>query len=393
MFGSFEVLNLLMYICCLRPPEQKHKVVLYNIVSAFLFLVIICWVLVVLLSTITMFRIITNVAMFQVFLVGSAFMLIAQISLMMYFRKDLKELMFSIENKYHEEDDIHTKKLKSKSENMSLIILFIITAMIVLGLIFCVIIFECFGNNNMVQANTDIFSRENPEILLFYTPWLPFDYTVSPYYEILKIVIYFIITFAIPMAVLRLTTMTVLVIHVAGLFESIFCRMAELSFKQSENVEDKLIEIIKTHQHVIRISKNLVEFFRPIILLKAVFSFWMFAVLMVVITEEPIGSSIFINCAFCLLCSGYELLLDCWSGEQLARKSEKVGVAAYYCQWDRMSNSARKNLVLLTLRAQRPIQLEIRPYLIPMSLQTYVQIMKASFSCYTLLLSIKAEKH
>ncbi|XP_039293951.1 odorant receptor 7a-like [Nilaparvata lugens] len=141
------------------------------------------------------------------------------------------------------------------------------------------------------------------------------------------------------------------------------------------------------------ISKNLVEFFRPIILLKAIFSFWMFAVLMVVITEEPIGSSIFINCALCLLCTGYELLLDCWSGEQLARKSEKVGVAAYQCQWDRMSNSSRKNLVLLTLRAQRPIQLDVRPYLIPMSLKTYVQIMKASFSCYTLLLSIKAEKH
>ncbi|XP_039293211.1 uncharacterized protein LOC120353478 [Nilaparvata lugens] len=114
-------------------------------------------------------------------------------------------------------------------------------------------------------------------------PWVPFDYSVSPYYEMTRISVYITITMLYPMAVIRLSLMPVLILHVIGQFESISSRISQITSTSGSDIDENVIEIIKSHQEILMISKNLVEFFRPIILLKAIFSFWMFAVLMVVI--------------------------------------------------------------------------------------------------------------
>ncbi|XP_039294228.1 odorant receptor 67c-like isoform X1 [Nilaparvata lugens] len=333
---------------------------------------------------------IPNVGVFQLFLAMSGYIAVGQTIIILKKREKLTELMGSLLDEYNGKT---LGKDKIINERLSGKILMTLIISIVLSILGCIVVTESLPNLEVIKVNSEIFHRKYPDRVIGFLLWLPFDSSVSPQNEVTRVIVYLTIFLSVPLVAVRFSLLPVMALHLVGIFETVSSKIGKLKYSCTENTDETIIEIIKLHQKALMISKNLVEFFRPIILLKAIFSFWMFAVLMVVITEEPIGSSIFINCAFCLLCSGYELLLDCWSGEQLARKSEKVGVAAYQCQWDRMSNSARKNLVLLTLRAQRPIQLDVRPYLIPMSLKTYVQIMKASFSCYTLLLSIKAEKH
>uniref|UniRef100_A0A6P7HC14 Odorant receptor 7a-like isoform X2 n=1 Tax=Diabrotica virgifera virgifera TaxID=50390 RepID=A0A6P7HC14_DIAVI len=78
------------------------------------------------------------------------------------------------------------------------------------------------------------------------------------------------------------------------------------------------------------------------------------------------------------------LFIPCWFSTQLTIKSEKIPFAAYSCPWTGASKSFKSELMIFLLNCQEPIQLKAMD-IVDLSLETYMAIVKSSFSYYTVL--------
>ncbi|KAG8336223.1 Or13ap [Homalodisca vitripennis] len=83
-----------------------------------------------------------------------------------------------------------------------------------------------------------------------------------------------------------------------------------------------------------------------------------------------------------------ELFLFCWYGEQLRTHGLLVHKAVYFCPWYLMVPNLQKCLIIVSTRALKPVQLEIMPHFIPVSLETFIGVTRLSYSAYTLLLTV-----
>nr|UTN00916.1 odorant receptor [Semanotus bifasciatus] len=82
------------------------------------------------------------------------------------------------------------------------------------------------------------------------------------------------------------------------------------------------------------------------------------------------------------------LFLVCFYGQILMDNSADIAKAVYDTQWYTKSPSIRRNLVLILLRAQRPLVLKAAGLKI-MSLATFLGVLYSAYSYFTLLLKIK----
>lgn len=89
-----------------------------------------------------------------------------------------------------------------------------------------------------------------------------------------------------------------------------------------------------------------------------------------------------------LFCSSFlQLYLYSFSGEKIMEKSSLIAEEIYQTKWNKLTNRSRKNLILIMIRASRPIKL-IGSSFVVMSLDTFVKVVKLSFSTYNLLIKL-----
>ncbi|XP_069682447.1 odorant receptor 10-like [Periplaneta americana] len=86
-----------------------------------------------------------------------------------------------------------------------------------------------------------------------------------------------------------------------------------------------------------------------------------------------------------------QLLLFCWYGNELTFQCESVVRAAYESSWYEASISFKSSLCMMIMRAMKPFRLT-GGKLYVMSLDTFVAIMKASFSYFTMLNQLNGSK-
>ncbi|XP_057663309.1 odorant receptor 2a-like [Diorhabda carinulata] len=85
------------------------------------------------------------------------------------------------------------------------------------------------------------------------------------------------------------------------------------------------------------------------------------------------------------------LFIPCWFSTQVNIKSEKIPFAAYSCAWIETSNSSKKDLIIFINNTQHSIQFKAWN-LVDLSLETFMAVMKTSFSYYTILNSLIIEE-
>ncbi|XP_039293963.1 odorant receptor 49b-like isoform X1 [Nilaparvata lugens] len=314
-----------------------------------------------------------------------------QIFMMIRTRSELLDIIQSIHDKYTA-DGSHAEVENEQSRKRSLWLISAITVLQVPTFLGGIINSEYIGNNeDSIKANIH-FGRKNPERLIAYLPWLPYDYTISPYFEVTKTLMYIALTMGCISMMVRYSVLPMLTFYINGQFDMIAKRFETLKATDEKlddgrkmREESILNDIIRSHQQALSLSRRVIVYFRPIIVTKTIFYFGILADLLYAVTEQTAGTAQQINCCFCLMSCGYELLLDCWCGEYIARKSQLVGFAVYKSEWHNMSFNVRRSLAIVITRAQKPEQLNGRTGFIPMSLETYIQIFKASYSYYTVL--------
>lgn len=53
----------------------------------------------------------------------------------------------------------------------------------------------------------------------------------------------------------------------------------------------------------------------------------------------------------------FQLTIYCYNGNEISMQSEQISVAAYNTDWFGAEDSIKKNLILMMVRAQRPIKI------------------------------------
>nr|AXM05152.1 odorant receptor [Campoletis chlorideae] len=69
----------------------------------------------------------------------------------------------------------------------------------------------------------------------------------------------------------------------------------------------------------------------------------------------------------------YQIFIYCWHGNELALHSERIALAAYSGKWWKFDNRYKNTLIILILRAQRPLVLTAGKILI-LSLETFTSV-------------------
>ncbi|XP_039293964.1 putative odorant receptor 85d isoform X2 [Nilaparvata lugens] len=279
-----------------------------------------------------------------------------QIFMMIRTRSELLDIIQSIHDKYTA-DGSHAEVENEQSRKRSLWLISAITVLQVPTFLGGIINSEYIGNNeDSIKANIH-FGRKNPERLIAYLPWLPYDYTISPYFEVTKTLMYIALTMGCISMMVRYSVLPMLTFYINGQFDMIAKRFETLKATDEKlddgrkmREESILNDIIRSHQQALSLSRRVIVYFRPIIVTKTIFYFGILADLLYAVTE-----------------------------------SQLVGFAVYKSEWHNMSFNVRRSLAIVITRAQKPEQLNGRTGFIPMSLETYIQIFKASYSYYTVL--------
>ncbi|XP_035454253.2 odorant receptor 4 [Spodoptera frugiperda] len=89
-----------------------------------------------------------------------------------------------------------------------------------------------------------------------------------------------------------------------------------------------------------------------------------------------------------IICILIELFIFCYYGNEVTVESSRVSESLYSMEWARAGTAFRRSLVLVMERAKRPLR-PAAGRVIPLSLDTYVTILKSSYSFYAVLRQTK----
>ncbi|XP_011050414.1 PREDICTED: odorant receptor Or2-like [Acromyrmex echinatior] len=79
-----------------------------------------------------------------------------------------------------------------------------------------------------------------------------------------------------------------------------------------------------------------------------------------------------------------QIFIYCWFGNEVKLKSLQLINSIYNIEWLALSNSNKKDLLLIMKRAMTPIEFT-SGYIITMNLESFVVLLKMSYSVFNLL--------
>ncbi|XP_011707176.1 PREDICTED: odorant receptor Or2-like [Wasmannia auropunctata] len=79
-----------------------------------------------------------------------------------------------------------------------------------------------------------------------------------------------------------------------------------------------------------------------------------------------------------------QIFIYCWFGNEVKIKSLQLMNSIYNTDWPALSNSNKKDILLIMRRATTPIEFT-SAYIITMNLESFVALLKLSYSAFNLL--------
>ncbi|XP_044727736.1 odorant receptor 94a-like [Chrysoperla carnea] len=85
-----------------------------------------------------------------------------------------------------------------------------------------------------------------------------------------------------------------------------------------------------------------------------------------------------------------QIYLYCWFGNKVFYKSTQLIHSVYMLEWDKCSKKIRQTLCIIMDRSRRPININAGN-LIPVRLDTFIQIVKSAYSMFAILQNMDNE--
>nr|CAH7736598.1 unnamed protein product [Callosobruchus chinensis] len=152
----------------------------------------------------------------------------------------------------------------------------------------------------------------------------------------------------------------------------------------------KLIECVVHHRYIIQFKNESEALFTYVIFGQFVLSILInCTTLFQMSVVDSIGLRL-CSLMFYQYCMLTELLLFCYSGNELIVQSSQLLSSAYHCDWMNTSTKFRKNLIYFMTRSQIVMKTYVGNFF-TMSIVSFFKILKSSWSYYALLVQVNGE--
>ncbi|CAK1603979.1 unnamed protein product [Parnassius mnemosyne] len=146
----------------------------------------------------------------------------------------------------------------------------------------------------------------------------------------------------------------------------------------------RFVSCVKHHQQIVWFAKEVESIFGEAMVIQCFVMTWVICMTVYKIVGLSIFSVEFFSMGMYLGCMLAQLFIYCYYGTQLKVESNFLNQSIYSSEWTSLSPAMRRQLLLLMTRCSRPISPCIA-YIIPMSTETYITIIKSSYTLFTFL--------
>ncbi|XP_018374284.1 PREDICTED: odorant receptor 4-like [Trachymyrmex cornetzi] len=217
---------------------------------------------------------------------------------------------------------------------------------------------------------------------LTYRAWLPFDYSST---------LLFYLMYAhqliclIAGGFLNIGCDTL----ICGLLVHICCQIEILIYRLKNIVSysNVLRDCVHQHYHIFRLAFIVNAKFRLTIAIQFITStlvvcFSLYQLSTATTKAKYIEMILYISCMLT------EIFFYCWYGNELKIKSHQMIDNIFEIEWLALDENRKKSLMIIMSRAIVPIQITCA-YIVPMDLNSFMSILKTSYSTYNLLEKIR----
>nr|QIJ45806.1 olfactory receptor [Glyphodes pyloalis] len=146
-----------------------------------------------------------------------------------------------------------------------------------------------------------------------------------------------------------------------------------------------LKELVKNHQYVLKLSKDLEEIFKLPNLFNVLVGSVEICALGFNLTMGDLSQ--IPGCVLFLLSVLLQILMMSVFGEKLIRESRKVGDAVFSSQWYKMDKTSKKMIFIIIIRSQKQQQLTAYKFSV-ISYGSFTKIISTSWSYFTILRTV-----
>nr|QAB43882.1 olfactory receptor OR3 [Oedaleus asiaticus] len=150
---------------------------------------------------------------------------------------------------------------------------------------------------------------------------------------------------------------------------------------------DELCKCVKDHQEILRYLDFLESLMNPVPLAQFLLCVGGICLTLYQITFNPDDGGV-IECILFLPIPALQIFIYCWAGHGIMEESEYVSFAAYSCRWGGAERKVTDVLRIIMSRAQRASLLTAGK-VHPINRDTFLSLLNASYSFYTLLRQMK----
>ncbi|CAL1676393.1 unnamed protein product [Lasius platythorax] len=179
------------------------------------------------------------------------------------------------------------------------------------------------------------------------------------------------------------------VLHVAcdglicGLLLHICCQIEILSYRLKKIARNPKIlrDCVNQHNLISKFALLLNKKFRFTISFQFLVSTLVVCFTLYQLTKT---SGKFVELGMYMSCMLTQIFLYCWYGNEVKLKSLQLVNNLYEIEWLTLEQNVQKDLLTITIRSRMPIEFS-SAYVIPMNLDSFVGLLKTSYSTYNIL--------
>ncbi|XP_011633607.2 uncharacterized protein LOC105424845, partial [Pogonomyrmex barbatus] len=226
-----------------------------------------------------------------------------------------------------------------------------------------------------------------------YRVWIPYDFNIPLVFWMVSIQQIIALIFATFINVGTETLVFGLFLQTCAQFEIFENRLYKFVSNKTVKLKHSFISPIKEkstiseyiHHHlsIYKYAKTLNIIFNQVLFIQF-FSSILILCTSVFYMSTHISESGTMTLLIYTICMFVQIYVYCWSGNEVMLKSTSIGDAIYDLDWPSLSISERKELLMIMMRSTIPIKFT-SSFLITISLQSYSNILKASYSAFNLL--------
>nr|QNH68037.1 odorant receptor 11 [Apriona germarii] len=156
-----------------------------------------------------------------------------------------------------------------------------------------------------------------------------------------------------------------------------------------DKMNEKLVECVIHHQCIMEFAKELTFLFTTSILGQFIVSVVIICITLFEITLVPVMSIKFFSMILYQFCMLLEIFLLCYYGNEVIRESTELTKCAFCSDWTDCSWEFKRNLLFFMTSSQTALKLYAGGFF-TLSLETFVKILKSSWSYFAVLNSVHA---